>query len=382
VNRNVFFLPNVVGGVSSVINNILGFTPQLKGTNVIAYSDSRDQRKKIDNFNENAVISRFTYHSIDNIYYTTRRMFAFAPADLSCIVATDILELIMVQRMRIEKPVVYIVMGDFKHYYDTAVVHGGVVDIFVAISKEIYDKLVDLLPHRKKDIRLAYFPTPEIKIKRQRTDSPFLRIIYVSRLEDVKNPLMLPLIDGILKGKGIGVEWTIVGDGPLRADLEKAIGDAPNFKLTGFLSSAGLAQAYTRHDIFLLPSANEGIPVSLIEAMKTGLVPVVSDITGGIREIVEDDRNGWLCPPDDATAFAARIERLHHDRSLVENISSNAIRYAEKLFDPRACSTLYWNIIDEASRSERPKVYNPAKPGFLDRNWLPNKVVRFIRNLT
>jgi glycosyltransferase involved in cell wall biosynthesis len=381
VERVAIFLPDVVGGVSSVINNLLEFVPERQTTNVIAYSDSSIQRKKIDGVNEKAAFSRFVYDSRDNIYFTARRMLGLAPAGLTCLIATDLPELRMVQCMRVAKPVVFIVMGDFKHYYDTAILHEGVIDTFIAISKEIYAKLFDLLPHRRKDIRLVYFPTPRVTVKRAGTDSPVIKIIYVSRLEEGKNPLMLPRIDGFLKENGIRVEWTVVGDGPLRPELEAGIGDADNFTLTGFLSSKELGQAYTRQDIFLLPSAYEGIPVSLIEAMKTGLVPIVSDITGGIREIVGNGVNGYLCPLDDANAFARCVQQLHDNRSLYEGLASNALQLADRLFDPVGCSGEYWNIIKETAGTTRPKTYHPAKTGFLDKDWMPNKLVRLLRNV-
>jgi glycosyltransferase involved in cell wall biosynthesis len=256
-----------------------------------------------------------------------------------------------------------------------------VIDRYIAISREILDKLLALLPHRKDQIRLAYFSTPAVPVRRAAGATGRLKLIYVSRLEDGKNPLMLPQINRLLKAEGLEVEWTIVGDGPLRAELEKEIGNNANFRLAGFLSATELSREYRRHDIFILPSGHEGIPVSLIEAMKTGLAPIVSDISGGIREIVTNGNNGFLCPLGDAAAFAATIGKLNADRGLLEAVCSMAADFADKTFDPASCAERYWSVIREAEVTAGPKDFSAAPPGMLDSRWLPNPVVRLIRTI-
>ena len=381
MSKIVFFLPDVVGGVASVVNNILQYAPDRSNVNVVAYSDSRIPRKTLDPMLYAGGFSRFVYHGDDSNFFTAKHLFRATPPDMSCIVATDVLELKMVQRLRLNIPVVYIVLGDFEHYYDLALHNEGIIDSYIAISREIENRLIHLLPHRRQDIRLAYAPTPAVPVRRKTTGGP-LRIIYVARLEEGKDPLLLPRIDALLKADGIDVRWTVVGDGPLRADLEKAIGDAHNFTLAGFLSSAELSRQYTGHDIFLLPSLHEGLPVSLIEAMKTGLTPIVSDLPGGIREVVEPGIDGFLCPPSDAHAFATAVQRLHRDRILLENLSARAEAFAAQIFDPERCAGAYWQTIaDTVGSAPRKKDHIIRRNGTLDRQWLPNIVVRLLRKV-
>lgn len=381
MSKIVFFLPDVVGGVASVVNNILQYAPDRSNVNVVAYSDSRIPRKTLDPMLYAGNFSRFVYHGDDSNFFTAKHLFRATPPGMCCIVATDGLELKMVQRLRLNIPVVYIVLGDFEHYYDLALQNEGIIDSYIAISREIENRLIHLLPHRRQDIRLAYAPTPAVPVRRKMTGDT-LRIIYVARLEEGKDPLLLPRIDALLKADGIDVKWTVVGDGPLRADLETAIGDAGNFNLTGFLSNAELSRQYTDHDIFLLPSRHEGLPVSLIEAMKTGLTPIVSDLPGGIREIVEPGIDGFLCPPDNEHAFAAAVQRLHRDHNLLGNLSSRAEAFANQIFDPERCAGAYWKVIDDtAGSAPRQKHHIIRRNGALDREWLPNIVVRLLRKV-
>ncbi|MDO6434159.1 glycosyltransferase family 4 protein [Flavitalea sp. BT771] len=376
----VFFLPDAIGGVYSVVNNLLDHVPDPGNVAVVAYSNECVRREQISTVNNNVRLIKFSYHCKDNIYHTVGGLGSLIGKNNDCIIATDMLELQMVQFLGLRQPVVLIVLGDFGHYYSIAEEHEGVIDSFVAISREIYEKLCHLLPHRRNDIRLAYFPTPAVHEKRTASAAENLRVVYVSRLEERKNPLLIPEIDAILKSRGTQVTITIVGDGPLRGQLETAIGGRSNFRLTGFLDNQRLHEIYKENDVFLMTSESEGLPVSLIEAMKTGLVPVVSDIPGGIREIVENGKNGYLVEAGNAPAFAERIGELVSNRGLYNNLSANAVEFADSTFDPIRCSRLYWDIIAETSNRDRVKTYRPAPPGALDKKWLPNSVVRFLRN--
>jgi glycosyltransferase involved in cell wall biosynthesis len=68
-----------------------------------------------------------------------------------------------------------------------------------------------------------------------------------------------------------------------------------------------------QHDIYLLASDYEGLPLSLLEAMGRGLVPVVSDLKSGIGDVV-DKSNGQLVPLNDVSGYARAIIHLHEHR--------------------------------------------------------------------
>ncbi len=87
-------------------------------------------------------------------------------------------------------------------------------------------------------------------------------------------------------------------------------------------------------DIVTLPSYREGLPVSLQEALATGL-PVVTTDVPGCRETVEDGVNGFLIPPRDARALASAIERLLTDAELRAVMGKRGREKAEREFDVR-----------------------------------------------
>jgi glycosyltransferase involved in cell wall biosynthesis len=107
------------------------------------------------------------------------------------------------------------------------------------------------------------------------------------------------------------VRLILVGDGPERATVERAIaalGDKAAFvRLLG--SRRDVPRLYGAFDVFALSSDSEGLPLVVIEAMASGL-PVVSTAIGGIPAVVVDSVTGALVPAGDGRALAAALARL------------------------------------------------------------------------
>ena len=77
----------------------------------------------------------------------------------------------------------------------------------------------------------------------------------------------------------------------------------------GWVSGAEKIDVFNIADIFVLPSYNEGLPISILEAMSYGL-PILSTTVGGIPEIVENGVNGFLVEPGDKNALLEFLEVL------------------------------------------------------------------------
>jgi glycosyltransferase involved in cell wall biosynthesis len=108
------------------------------------------------------------------------------------------------------------------------------------------------------------------------------------------------------------VQGWIIGDGPLRADLEAQamdLGLLPDgVRFLGERSD--VPSLLKASDAFVLPTAvREGLSLSVLEAMATGL-PVVATDVGGNREVVENDETGLLVPPGDVSGLAAAMQRI------------------------------------------------------------------------
>ena len=147
-----------------------------------------------------------------------------------------------------------------------------------------------------------------------RAPGPF-RMLCVGRLAPAKGQHVLVSALRLLRDAGHDATLTIVGDGPDRASLERAV-DAAGLRMcvefTGALNQAQVHARYAQADVFVLPSFAEGIPVVLMEAMASGL-PCVSTRITGIPELIRSDDEGLLVPPSDAQALARALSGLIAD---------------------------------------------------------------------
>ena len=108
----------------------------------------------------------------------------------------------------------------------------------------------------------------------------------------------------------------IVGEGPLRDELRRL---AARLGLDGTAVFTGyrpdVADLLRAADLFVLASREEGMPNALLEAMSAGLPSVVTNV-GGVPEVVEEGRTGYLVPPADPAAMAQRLATLLEDPQL------------------------------------------------------------------
>ena len=136
-----------------------------------------------------------------------------------------------------------------------------------------------------------------------------------------------------------GAELWVVGErlpSDHGADLEPlfdASGLGPRLRRLGY--RADVADVLAAADIFTLPSHFEGLPMSVIEAMLTGL-PVVATAIRGPREQVVDGNTGILVPPAAVAPLAAALQRLASDPALRARMGAAGRARAAALYDEAA----------------------------------------------
>jgi len=153
-------------------------------------------------------------------------------------------------------------------------------------------------------------------------------VLSVARLAGDKALDFLISAVAYLKDRVDGLSLTLVGDGPMRGDLEdqaRDLGIAGIVRFTGALEHEDVCAEYVKADVFALPSFWEGIPVVLIEAMAVG-VPVIATRITGIPELIADGENGLLVPTGRSDALALAILKLYENRSLMEKFAIESRR--------------------------------------------------------
>lgn len=155
-----------------------------------------------------------------------------------------------------------------------------------------------------------------------------LRIVYAGRLEERQKRVSdLIAIAAALRSHALPFALTIAGDGPSRSLLEAAIRHArldDVVHLVGTVPMDRMAELFRAHHVFLLPSAYEGLPLAMLEAMGAGCIPLVSNIASGVPELVHDGENGFRVAVGDVEVFARQLALLARDAGMRAEMSARA----------------------------------------------------------
>src|ERR1700676_21646 len=159
-----------------------------------------------------------------------------------------------------------------------------------------------------------------------------LRVGMIARMNTrSKNHHLFLRAAAKLRERFPAVQWVLVGDGPLRQELEPEARDLGLGDSVLFLGDRRDVPAVLASlDITVLPSASESLSNVILESMAAG-VPVVANRVGGNCELVTEDR-GVLVPPNDEDALAGAIERLLRDASLRKVLGRNGNAFARENF--------------------------------------------------
>jgi len=167
-----------------------------------------------------------------------------------------------------------------------------------------------------------------------------LRIINTAMMHNhSKGHLILLEALAELRRKAVGFDLTLIGDGALRGEFESfaaKLGLAANVHFLGLVDANSVATHVAQHDLFVLPSYQEGMPRAMLEAMAAG-IPVIASNVGGIPEVLSE---ASMVPPGDVIALATRIETLARDRTLLA-ARANADRQAARPFGYSALQSRY-----------------------------------------
>jgi glycosyltransferase involved in cell wall biosynthesis len=133
----------------------------------------------------------------------------------------------------------------------------------------------------------------------------------------------------LLVERGHDVELAVLGAGVPDGEVLRAFGprSASRVRILGSGDDALMASALAGADVFVLPSLFEGTPLTLIEAMWSGL-PIVTTRTAGMQDVVRHEETGLLVPPGDDAALAGALARLVTDGPLRRALGTAAHRVA------------------------------------------------------
>jgi len=262
-------------------------------------------------------------------------------------------------------------------------------DKAIAISDAVKEHLVNDFYLKSDNVALIYNGVELEKFKKEiepaRRD--FLRerlgltnkdarvIGAIGRLSPVKGYRYLIEAFKMLTDKHDGaLRLLIAGDGPEKESLKalcRKLGVERHVKFVPPNPDTPLL--FSMMDIFVSSSVQEGLGLSLIEALASGRAVIATDV-GGIRSVIEDKESGILVKSRDARALAEGISQLFKDADLKNRLSNEGRKRAEEKFDiermVREVEEVYKDVKRKGPRPVRPCGSNGARILIINVNWL------------
>jgi glycosyltransferase involved in cell wall biosynthesis len=186
-------------------------------------------------------------------------------------------------------------------------------------------------------------------------NTPGEGIVFAGRFAEMKGiPVLLDALR-ILRAEGYSAPFTLVGDGPLRAQITRAAAGIDGLSMPGWLKQAGVRAAMAGARALCVPSVitsggeSEGLPSVAVEAMGLG-VPVVCSDEARTEGLVRDGETGLVTPARDARALAAALGKMLTEPDLAVSMGTAAQAHVRAHFNApdqsRALETLLLAVSD------------------------------------
>ena len=284
------------------------------------------------------------------------------PDTKGALVTNFITEMIALHICPTPKMTIYFICHDENHY-TVARNFNFMIDVFISHNPVFTNRYASEFPERAGAVFYLPYGISHSGYRRLPNPNQPLRVVWLARLMPHKGIHHIPIIDLMLREKGVIVKWTIIGDGPEKLTFSQAVSSRDNFSFHTPPDYESVCKLLVQQDIFILPSSLDGLPVSMIEAMSTGCVPVISEFNAGIGEIITKDI-GFVLPVNDNGAFVEAITLLHQDRLLLEHMSEQAYEKAHADYDLEKQSAKYFELFARYNEFHRTKTYpRPAYKG-------------------
>lgn len=227
--------------------------------------------------------------------------------------------------------------------------------IFIPFEKRGYrnSSKIRSISESTKEVLINHYKIKprKIYIEYPKTDSRFKSIngikkipnslLFVGRLDERKGIDFLIKSMPLIIKKIPNIKLFVIGKGKLRKKLEKFIKKnsiRKNVKFLGFIRDKDLPKWYNQVELVIVPSVFEGFGITTIEAMACGTSVIGTDVDG-IRDIIENNKNGILVKYGDKNELATQIIRLLSNSQLREKISEEGLKTVQSKFN--------WNEITQ-----------------------------------
>ena len=366
---------NSPGGVSVYIQNLIKYLNEEKvDFDVLEYHYSKTDKCRMLKTSNHYYASLSFFSSRREIY----NLLAPAFRDQNIIVCNDSLELEVINYLKVDTRVVYILHGHIQHYSNILDERKYLIDYVFCVSKSLmvqYDQLFK---------EMKFYCTPPLT-----EDSPLpirefgenpLRIFFAGRLEISKGSDILNRTASLLlERQDIEITYFL----PLDGNSVSQIAAIPNAVCVTYGSkNSCILEQFRNFDILLFPSRTEGFGLVVMEGMKRGVVPFVLADALGPRDFVENNVTGFSFAENEFINGSIRlIELLLVNKNKLNKIKRSAHEFANNTYSFRKLGDIFLNSIKEISGLDKHrKTYSKTSFKFPERI-LPFGMYRSCRSI-
>ena len=212
-------------------------------------------------------------------------------------------------------------------------------DYFIPCSEELADWCHGMGIPREKIIPVLNAPSFYVEAKKlsltqrqraKRNPKDPLRVLYIGRLDYQKGIDQLGNVINMAANEGLCIEWRVIGKTVLDSkDQNKYFEIIRPFLESPKTEASELAAIYEWADVLVLLSRYEGLPLTILEALRSGVVPLATDV-GAVHEVVINENNGILLDPRDVAVSCLEVLRsLCSSRNILLRMSNRAFLGAQ-----------------------------------------------------
>ncbi len=246
--------------------------------------------------------------------------------------------LVVLSKLLNKKAIIHIHGAEFNQYYQKASPIEKIwirqilrlCSVIIALSVKWQEDLYQICQHR--DVRVIYNPTIiQASDGNGSGSSERVQFLFMGRLGKRKG--VYDIIESMRFIRSKNIQIKLYGDGDLEnvRAMISATGAQHRISVCGWISGEEKHEAFQQAHALLLPSYNEGLPISVLEAMAYGL-PILASNVGGIPEAVKDGINGYLIAPGECQKLAQYIDALASSQQLRQQMGESSYQIARQKF--------------------------------------------------
>jgi len=347
--------PPIGGGASRATFHLLKEFSHLKGITVDLITSSISNRFEIEEIGDNILIHKIPVNKGERYYWTQREILTYSCKSVNyirklkknqkydlCHAFFGVPCGMMAYLFRKEMPYIVSLRGSDVPRFN---MRFSLQYIFLKpFIKKVWSEAKSVVANSQGLRKLALKTNPNQKIEviyngvdtqkfrlAPKKNKDKIKILSVARLIERKGlDYLIEAIPSIIENQN-NVEILIVGEGNLHRELQRKCSKLNIQKYVKFLGGVNnddLPPIYSDSDIFVLPSLNEGMSLTILEAMASGL-PIITTDTGGSKELI--DKNGIIVPMMDSKGISDATMRLILNETLRYEMSKKSRRKAEKM---------------------------------------------------